>query len=99
MSAPSITPSPSVSKAPLPDSTTSLIPSPSESKSNESIIPSPSVSNVGSPFCSTKSGIPSLSSSKSILSGIPSPSLSAWTVIVTVSVLQTFKPFFILQTV
>ena len=76
VSAPSITPSLFASSAPKPDSIRSLTPSPSESKSNESIIPSPSVSLVGSPFCSTVSKIPSLSSSKSILSVIPSPSES-----------------------
>ena len=55
---------------------TSFTPSPSESKSNRSGIPSLSVSLFGSPFSSTESGIPSLSSSRSTLSVIPSPSES-----------------------
>ena len=64
------TPSPSGSSNPA--SSTSLHPSLSESRSNQSGIPSPSVS----PPPSMESRIPSLSSSKSIMSMIPSWSLS-----------------------
>ena len=63
-------PSPSGSSNPA--SSTSLHPSLSESKSNQSGIPSPSVS----PPPSIESKIPSLSSSRSIISIIPSLSLS-----------------------
>ena len=63
---------PSLSGSSNPASWTSLHPSPSESKSNQSGIPSPSVS----PPPSKESKIPSLSSSKSIISMIPSWSLS-----------------------
>ena len=59
-----------------PASKRSNIPSLSESRSSESITPSPSVSLFGLPLSSTVSGIPSLSSSISNSSLIPSPSLS-----------------------
>ena len=96
LSTTSARPSPSVSVASStlpskfvstpPASWISRIPSLSESRSSESITPSPSVSLVGSPFSSITSGIPSLSSSISVISGIPSKSVSFWTVIVTVAV-------------
>ena len=66
-------------------STLSGIPSLSESKSSESIIPSPSVSLVRFPSSSIASRIPSLSSSRSVLSKIPSPSVSKRTFTTAVS--------------
>ena len=67
-------PSPSGSSKPA--SVTSKHPSPSESRSNQLGIPSPSIS----PPVSSVSKIPSLSSSKSSISTIPSRSLSDVTV-------------------
>ena len=72
---PSLFVSTTVASCPL--SIKSKIPSLSESKSLESIIPSLSVSLVGLPSNSMLSGIPSLSSSRSLPSSIPSPSISA----------------------
>ncbi len=69
-------------------STSSKMPSPSESRSSLFGIPSLSGSSVPS----VVSGIPSLSSSGSVIFGIPSPSVSANTVIEMVAGAESTVP-------